>query len=336
MSNKVGFYLHGGHVTPDDVSWLESKLMFDRLPAWDRYLRFFVLAFLSTVIATYGVTRNSAATVIGAMIVAPLMTPLMAVSLSTVAGDARNLMRSMLVVVIGTATVVGLSILLYMLFPGNLSITDNAQIMSRVAPHGIDLIIALAAGAAGAFVTSREDVSDALPGVAIAVSLVPPLAVTGICIGAGRIDFAWDAFLLFLTNLVAIIAAGLVVFAIMGFGKASLGAKSGNSRRVAISVIVIGTIIIATSLGFETYSTTCTENLRRDAKEVAERWLAGTDYEIDYVEADIGEVHISISGNGERPDFEEYVFMLESFAPNVDVRMRVNPEERIEGRTGGG
>lgn len=333
MSNKVGYYLHGGHVTPDDVSWLESKLMFDRMPTWDRYLRFFVLAVLSTVIAAYGVTRDSAATVIGAMIVAPFMTPLMAVSLSTVTGDARNMIRSVLVVIAGTATVVGLSILLYLLLQGNLSITENSQIMSRVAPRGIDLIIALAAGAAGAFATSREDVSDALPGVAIAVSLVPPLAVTGICIGEGLFGPAWDAFLLFLTNLLAILAAGLVVFAMMGFGRVSMGTKSHKSRRLAIAVIVIGTIIIALPLFHAGYVTTCIENLQNDARKTAERWLEGTDYEIDEVEADIGEVDISISGIGERPDFEEYVSMLEPLAPDIDIRMRVNPEERIKGRT---
>jgi len=326
MSNKIGFYLHGGHVIPDDVAWLESKLLFDRMPVWDRYLRFFVLAVLSTVIAAYGVTRDSAATVIGAMIVAPLMTPLMAISLSTVTGDTRNIIRSVFMVIVGTATVVGLSILLYLLFPGTLSITDNSQIMSRVAPRDIDLIIALAAGAAGAFATSREDVSDALPGVAIAVSLVPPLAVTGICIAGRQTGLAWDAFLLFLTNILAILAAGLAVYAIIGFGRASLEIKSPKSRRLSVAVIIIGTIIIAVPLGI---------SLRRDAKDTAERWLEGTDYEIDEVEADIGEVDITISGNGERPDFVEYVSMLEPRAPNVEVRMRVLPEERMEGRTGG-
>lgn len=335
MSNKIGFYLHGGHVTAENVSWLESKLMFTHMPAWDRYLRFFVLAVLSTVIAAYGVTRDSAATVIGAMIVAPLMTPLMAISLSTVTGDTRNIIRSVFMVIVGTATVVGLSILLYLLFPGTLSITDNSQIMSRVAPRDIDLIIALAAGAAGAFATSREDVSDALPGVAIAVSLVPPLAVTGICIAGRQTGLAWDAFLLFLTNILAILAAGLAVYAIIGFGRASLEIKSPKSRRLSVAVIIIGTIIIAVPLGISGYSATCSDNLRRDAKDTAERWLEGTDYEIDEVEADIGEVDITISGNGERPDFVEYVSMLEPRAPNVEVRMRVLPEERMEGRTGG-
>ena len=82
---------HGKPVTHEDLQWLQEKLLFDRIPVGDRYVRFVVMLFLSTVIATYGVVGDSTATVIGAMIVAPLMTPIMAVSLSAISGDSRNI-----------------------------------------------------------------------------------------------------------------------------------------------------------------------------------------------------------------------------------------------------
>jgi len=84
---RFGDILHGGEITADDVELLQEKLLFDRHPKRDRMIRFFVMLLLSAVIATYGVVSDSVASVIGAMIVAPLMTPIMAVSLSVVSGD---------------------------------------------------------------------------------------------------------------------------------------------------------------------------------------------------------------------------------------------------------
>lgn len=332
--SRTSTLLHGGPVTSEDVSGLQSKLMFDRMPAWDRYTSFFILVALSTIIAAYGVTRNSAATVIGAMIVAPLMTPIMAISLGAITGDTRNILRSVLVVFSGVVLVVGLSYLLAIILPGELQIMDNAQVISRTAPRDIDLIIALAAGAAGAFVVCRTDVSDALPGVAIAVSLVPPLAVVGICLAARQSALAWDAFLLFLTNFLAIVAAGLAVLAIMGYGGVQMGSNGRRSRLWATIAIVVATIVIAVPLFLAGYYVTRSEDMRRDAKEVADEWVSGSGYEVDMVEADFGELDIAISGVGSRPDLEELLSGLEPVAPGVTVRVRVDFEENLEGKTG--
>lgn len=94
---RISHVLHGGEVTAGDVELMQEKLLFDRHPKRDRYVRFFVMLLLSAVIATYGVVSDSVASVIGAMIVAPLMTPIMAVSLSVVSGDHRNIVRSLLI-----------------------------------------------------------------------------------------------------------------------------------------------------------------------------------------------------------------------------------------------
>ena len=163
VKNKVSDLLHGGEVTAEDVELLQHKLLFDRHPRRDRLLRFFILLLLSAIIATYGVVSDSVATVIGAMIVAPLMTPIMAVSLSIVSGDHRNIMRSLLIVAAGTVATVGFAFVLAVVVNESVQVAGNTQITGRVSPRLIDLIIALASGAAGAFATGREDISDALP-----------------------------------------------------------------------------------------------------------------------------------------------------------------------------
>ena len=245
--SKIGEVLHGGEVTAADIEVMQEKLLFDRHPTRDRFVRFSILLLLSAIIATYGVVSDSVATVIGAMIVAPLMTPIMAVSLSVVSGDARNIVRSLLIVAGGTVAVIGFAYLLAAVL-GLIQIDSNSQITGRISPSLIDLIIALGSGAAGAFATGREDISDALPGVAIAVSLVPPLAVVGICLSAGAYGEALGAFVLFLTNFLAIVIAGLIFFALMGYGGAALDLKGKKAKRWAVMVIVTATFLIIVPL----------------------------------------------------------------------------------------
>lgn len=327
--SRFGKLLHGKMATPDDVALMQKKLLFDRVPVRDRYVRFFVLIGLATVISAYGVVADSTATVIGAMIVAPLMTPIMAVSLSVVTGDGRNILRSTLIVAAGAATVAAFSILLAAAMPGQLSVTGNEQVISRVTPGLIDLIIALAAGAAGAFATGREDISDALPGVAIAVSLVPPLSVIGVCISARQGRMALGASLLFLTNFLAIIAAGLIVFAIMGYGSASLGQEGRKSRRVATIAIVIATLLIMVPLGITGYNVYSTEALQRKGKAAVSEWLEGTDYEVMSLKADGKEIDVVIAGDGALPESSELLSDLKEKAGKVTVDLSVIPQQEF-------
>ncbi len=92
-----------------------------------------------------------------------------------------------------------------------ISFTYNSQITSRVAPGLLALITALASGAAGAYIIMREEIADSMGGVAIAISLVPPLCVVGIALSQGNWEAAGGAMLLFLTNFLAILLAGGVV-----------------------------------------------------------------------------------------------------------------------------
>jgi uncharacterized hydrophobic protein (TIGR00271 family) len=156
--------------TPEDLPAFEAKLFFEGAKRRVDLERFVVLLFLSTVIAIFGVIGDSVATVIGAMIIAPLMRPIMATAAALVMGDMKRAGSSFLVVLASVAGVIGTAWLLTELSVFTvISIESNFQFSSRISPGLIDLYAALASGAAGAFAMSRKDVSDSLPGVAIAI-----------------------------------------------------------------------------------------------------------------------------------------------------------------------
>jgi uncharacterized hydrophobic protein (TIGR00271 family) len=172
-------------------------------------VNFVVLLALATVIATYGVVTDSTASVIGAMIIAPLMTPIMAAAAAVTMGSTIRLGQALRLVALGILGVIVLAMLLTFFIPDSIiSFPTNSQITSRVSPGLLDLVIALAAGAAGAYAIGRQEIADSLAGVAIAISLVPPLSVVGISIAKGQWVDSGGAFLLFLTNFFAIAQTG--------------------------------------------------------------------------------------------------------------------------------
>ena len=180
----------------------------------DPKIDFFIMIGLSAAIATFGLLQNSAAVIIGAMLVAPLMAAIFGLSLSVVRGDVRLLRRAASALVRGIALSVAVSTLLTLIMPAT---TLYSEILNRTQPSLLDLGVALASGAAGAYALCRKEVSAALPGVAIAAALVPPLAVAGIGLARWEGSIAGGAMLLFFTNLVAISAAGGLVFIWLGF-----------------------------------------------------------------------------------------------------------------------
>ncbi len=175
---------------------------------------FFIMIGLASAIATFGLLQNSPAVIIGAMLVAPLMAAIFGLSLGVVRGDLRLLRRAGSATLRGMLLAIVLAMLLTWLMP---TITPQSEILNRTTPNLLDLGVALASGAAGAYALSRKGVSTSLPGVAIAAALVPPLAVIGIGLALGEGRIAGGASLLFLTNLIAITAAGGLVFLWLGF-----------------------------------------------------------------------------------------------------------------------
>lgn len=166
---------------PAYLATFEVKLFIEGPQTPRRLTNFFVLLLTATVIATYGVLSNSTATVIGAMIVAPLMGPIMATTAAVVMGSLPRAVRALLLTIVGIVTVILLAYLLSWVVPDvTISFTDNGEIASRINPGLYALATALGAGATGAFITSRAEIADSIGGVAIAISLVPPLCVVGI------------------------------------------------------------------------------------------------------------------------------------------------------------
>lgn len=178
-------------------------------PTWG----FYAMVGLSGIIATYGLLAGSTAVVIGAMLVAPLMWPIFGIALGLAIGDRKLLFRAMRSEFIGIVTVIGLSYLIG-LFP--LRFEFGPEIIMRTQPTIYDMIVGLAAGLAGTYAQMNERISPSLPGVAIAVAVVPPLAVAGLCLAAGRYGLAGGAMLLFLANFLAIEVAGAFLYTIYG------------------------------------------------------------------------------------------------------------------------
>lgn len=178
-------------------------------------LSFYFLLGLSGVIATLGLLANSVAIIIGAMIIAPLIGPITGIAYSATIANRRLLRRSLLTLATGVLFTVFISFLVALLV-GLRTITP--EILSRTNPTLIDLAIALAAGAAGAFANTRRRIADALPGVAIAVALVPPLSVVGIGLALKDGSLSFGALVLFITNLTGIIFSGVVILLLQSYG----------------------------------------------------------------------------------------------------------------------
>jgi uncharacterized hydrophobic protein (TIGR00271 family) len=176
-------------------------------------VNYFVLIVLSCIIATLGLLLNSGTVVIGAMLVAPLMSSIFAFSLGLVLGDVRLMRLSIEAVLKGMALVVIIATFIGVLSPFK-ELTD--EIMAHTQPTLLDLAVALASGMAGAYALARKDVSAALPGVAIAAALTPPLTAVGLGLALGDARVAGGAFLLFAANIAAISLAGVLVFMLLG------------------------------------------------------------------------------------------------------------------------
>ena len=172
-------------------------------------IRFYLLLTTSALIAAFGLIANSTAVIIGAMLVSPLMTPIIGSSLGLVIGDGRLFANSLRSVVVGTVLAILFSSLLGFL---PLALEATPEMLLRVRPTLLDLLVAVLAGFAGAYAMIDEKVSPALPGVAIAVAIVPPLSNTGICLSLGYYSGAFGSFMLFFANFLSILLVASATF----------------------------------------------------------------------------------------------------------------------------
>ena len=300
-------------IKPDDVPRIEENLFYEGEGGRLDIESFAVLMFFATIIATYGVIGDSTATVIGAMIVAPLMTPIMAIAAAIVMGRMDRAGRALLLVIAGAGGAIFLSWLIGFVYAtGIISVSTNSQIVSRVSPRLIDLYGALASGAVGAFAMSRKDVANTLPGVAIAIALVPPLTVVGLTLSRGAFDEASGAFILFLTNFFSILLAGGGVFALLGLSKASMDQMTGPPRRRVLWLIGLGTLLVIIPLTATSVQTGRDGILQFQTRHAGEVWLAESNYEIVTVQAKGNAVTLTISGQDDVPATDELIASLQA------------------------
>lgn len=328
-----GFFakLNVDRFDPDYIPVFESKLFFEGEIRERKIVNFTVLLALATVIATYGVITDSTATVIGAMIVAPLMTPIMATAAAVSMGASKRAISAMTLVVLGVIGVIALAMLLTAVVPGGLvSLTQNPQITSRISPGLLDLAIALAAGAAGAFAIGRQEIADSLAGVAIAISLVPPLCVVGITLFHGGFAEAGGAFLLFLTNFIAILVAGTIMFGLMGLPKAIRMEMKAETRKKAMVALIIASILLIGVLSVTTYQSYQATNNQIIASEVVTGWLGpASPYLVQKVVFTGPRVDVTLLGEGQLPPLETlYSSMGQRFGHPVLIRVHTIPEKQ--------
>lgn len=318
---------------------LYSKILFEGPTTRTRVIRFFALMGFASVIASMGVITDSTAVVIGAMLIAPLMTPLMGMAISLVMGWPNRLLRSATLAFIGIAFAIFIGMILGLVSPADIDTATNSQIVARTSPTALDLLVAIAAGGAGAYGLSRPDVSDSLPGVAIAISLVPPLTVVGIAYSQGDMVAGRGALLLFATNMIAILIVGGLTFILTGVTPIDHAARSGDRVRVALgatgtmALIVVGGLLLngaqiaSDALNQDTVETTIEDWI----PDSSTHRLIGADLDGDVVRA------VVIGPSDGLPDIAELADALtEALGKPITARVSHVVEEQLvaTGRAG--
>lgn len=205
-------------------------------------LNYMVLTVSACLIASFGLLSNSAAAIIGAMIIAPLMMPLRGLAFGALQGNALLFRHSLISLIVATGVGIFLSCFLGLI----VDLPEfGSEVLARTQPNLIDLGIAVVAGGMSGFAKTRPKVGDAMAGTAIAVALMPPLCVVGLSLSQGYWQFSWGAFLLYLTNFLGIVLACMLVFIWAGYAK-----KGKTKRALASTLALTGVLVIPLGISF--------------------------------------------------------------------------------------
>ena len=299
--------------------WLDDRSSLSR--------SFLVLLVAAVVVATLGLFENNSAIIIGAMIVAPLVKPIMGLSYGALTLDLAIMRKSVLTIIAGTIIGITLAYLLAVLLQ---AIDATGEILARSHPTLLDLGVALFAGAAGAYCQTDETLSDTLAGVAIAVALVPPVAVIGIGLALGMPSVSQGAALLYATNLVGITFAGSLVFLIMGYGPLEQARKS-----LIPSLIVV--VALAVPLGLSLKELILEHFLSAKIHKILEtETVTFSDVELDSVKVRLFNKPISVTATvlSSKEFSPKQVKMVQNFLIKetklpVDFKLKVIPSTVI-------
>ena len=227
---------------------------------------YLVLLIGSCVITTFGLFQNSAAVIIGAMLIAPLMMPILGFALGILWGERDLFFDSLMTLTVSFFVVIALTIFFVLVIPG---VEFNEQISARIHPNLYDILIALASGLLGAYTFANPKISDSISGIAISVALMPPLCTIGISLGLGDWVSARGAVLLYGTNLISISLAASLVFWQLGVHPITKGKKAvGKRAKKKILYTLILLFLIALPLGFFTRQTYIIKEKEEKIREI--------------------------------------------------------------------
>ena len=322
MSDAVCRVLAGGRV--DTVTLEEARrdsLVVVNDP-WRQYSSFFWRLALAAVVATGGIAAASTAVVIGAMLIAPLMSPMLGCALAIVSGRPRAAVRTLLVTVAGVALCIGIAAAVGAVAPVSVNTATNQEVLARVTPRLIDLMAALA--------LVRDDIPDAVPGIAISASLVPPLCVVGVALQAGDIEAARGSMLLFVANFFAIQLMCCAVFAALGLGRRVRSERAGRMRAAWYALTAVGALMVAVPLAVTSWNVIEASAQERAVAEITVAWLEDSEYRLRVFDMEDGVLSIEIAGVGRAPSPARLAEELDEAQVGVE-ELRVIPvaERRV-------
>jgi uncharacterized hydrophobic protein (TIGR00271 family) len=243
MKKKIGI---AGWFQRQPLTLQQSRAMWREL--WSEAaidLPYLALIISSCAIATFGLVANSAAVIIGAMIIAPLMLPIRSLAFGGLIGSWRLIRKSALAILVGTIVALAIAFLLGLL----MGISQfGSEIQARSQPNLLDLGVAITAGAISGYAKIEPKISGTLAGTAIAVALMPPVCTIGLGLSQGDWVLSWGATLLYLTNLLGIALSCLLVFLFAGFSTFHRAKQAIFFTSILTAVLVIPLALSFTTL----------------------------------------------------------------------------------------
>ncbi len=279
MTKRAGDWLAGwvSRVAPQ-MSREDRVTLVSRVQGSSRFdFDFLMLICLSTLIAAMGLRLNSAAVVIGAMLVAPLMTPLVGCGLALAQGNAVLIRHAIKAVAMGFILAVAIGWVLGLGLRLTGVDTATEEMLARGSPGLLDLGVAFFSGMAAAYATARPNLSGALPGVAIAAALVPPIATCGLALAIAEDQLALGSGLLFATNIVAIILGAAISLWALGVRPDHSHGGLGRWVKPTLGGLGLAGLVLACLLWVGTHRGAVPKPLPEEARAAIERILDESD-----------------------------------------------------------
>ncbi|MDD3006388.1 MAG: TIGR00341 family protein [Candidatus Pacebacteria bacterium] len=269
---KEGLKAIRKHIGPFHIDSERQKKVYDEIKSnAENDFDFYVLTIFAGIIITLGLIVDSSAVIIGGMLLAPLVWPILALSLGLVEGKSR-LIQSSAYTLLKSALVIFL-ISFFMGFISPDYSLSGSEFLARTSPTIFELFIAIAAGFVGAFIVAYPKLGSAIAGVVVAAALVPPLAVMGISMAHKDLALVGGAFLLYLSNLIAVTSAASLLFIIARF-KGPVSESGQEKRKNNLTWAILFLIVIAIPLAFLTDGAVTEKNRQTIVEETVTAKLA--------------------------------------------------------------